>query len=218
MPKPTFHNLPPNKRQALIDAGIDEFAAHPYAVASISRIVERLGIAKGSIYQYFDNKQDFYLFLLEYAAAEQLRLLRSIAPPDAEAGFFDQLRSQMSASVRVGAAAPQLARLMARAVTDDLPFRDTLVQRLRETRTAHFRALVEAGIARGEIDPAIDPETAAFAIGGLTEALGALVLRRLGVTAQEALADLSRLDGPEVERIYDDVLRLLRDGLAPPRS
>lgn len=218
MPTATFHNLPAHKRQSLIDAAIDEFAQHPYGVASVSQIVQRAGIAKGSIYQYFADKQDFYLFLVEHAAAEQLRLLQELAPAEDTPDVFAQLRRQMSATVRVGLAAPRLARLVARAVGEDLPFRDELAQRLGSARLAHFRALVEAGIARGEIDPALDPETAAAAIAGLTGALGALVLSRLGIAPAEALDDLSRLDTPEVERIYDDVLQIVRHGLAPAHS
>src|SRR5687767_10497637 len=102
VPKPTFANLPAAKRQAIIAIAIDEFAAHPYAVASVSRIVERAGIAKGSLYQYFENKQDLFLFLLDYAAQRQLQLLRELTPLDRDAGFFELLRWQMSASVRVG--------------------------------------------------------------------------------------------------------------------
>jgi AcrR family transcriptional regulator len=78
VPKPTFANLPAAKRQVII--AIDEFATHSYAVASVSRIVERAGIAKGSLYQYFENKQDLFLFLLDYAAQMQLQLLSELMP------------------------------------------------------------------------------------------------------------------------------------------
>ena len=44
MPKETFFNLPEDKRQAILDLAIEEFAAHDYKNASISRIVERAGI------------------------------------------------------------------------------------------------------------------------------------------------------------------------------
>ena len=44
MPKQTCENLPPAKRQMLIDLALAEFAEHPYAVVSLSRIVERAGI------------------------------------------------------------------------------------------------------------------------------------------------------------------------------
>ena len=58
MPKQTFFNLPEDKRENLINIAIEEFAENDYQTASISRIVANAGIAKGSFYQYFENKED----------------------------------------------------------------------------------------------------------------------------------------------------------------
>jgi hypothetical protein len=63
-----------------------------------------------------------FLFLLDYAAQTQLQLLRDGTPPDPDAGFFALLRWQTSASVRVGAAGPQLVKLMSRAFSTNLPW------------------------------------------------------------------------------------------------
>ena len=49
MASTTFDNLPAEKRERIIELALAEFAEHPYALASLSRIVERAGIAKGSI-------------------------------------------------------------------------------------------------------------------------------------------------------------------------
>jgi TetR/AcrR family transcriptional regulator len=213
VPKPTFANLPDAKRQAIIAIAIEEFAAHPYAVASVSRIVARAGIAKGSLYLYFENKQELFLFLLDHAAQAQLQLLRELAPPDPDAGFFALLRWQMSASVRVGVAAPQLVQLMYRAFSADLPFRDQAARRMQSAGAEHMLPLIRQGIEQGEIDPAIDPELAAFAVTSLLGDLHTLITGRLGLSAGDAAADVEQLVGPEVERIYDSVLHLLQYGL-----
>jgi AcrR family transcriptional regulator len=213
MPKPTFWNLPAAKREALLAIMIEEFAEQPYALASVSRIVERAGIAKGSIYQYFEHKQDLFLFLIDHAAAEQLRLLGELAPADPQADFFTLLRWQMSASVRVGAATPQLTRLLYRAVSAELPFREEVEQRLQRANAAHMTALVQRGIEQGDLDPEIDPELAAAVLRGITATLGDLILQRLGLTLQQAAADVERMAGPEIERIFDGLLRILRQGL-----
>ena len=58
MPTPTFDRLAPAKRDAFLDAALAEFAAHDFDTASVSRVVAELGIAKGSVYQYFaDNAE-----------------------------------------------------------------------------------------------------------------------------------------------------------------
>ncbi len=68
MPKQTFFNLEPERREGVIAAAVEEFARHPpYEQASLSRIVESCGIAKGSMYQYFEDKLDLYLYIVELA-------------------------------------------------------------------------------------------------------------------------------------------------------
>ncbi|MEM9491158.1 MAG: helix-turn-helix domain-containing protein, partial [Myxococcota bacterium] len=72
MPKATFHNLPADKRARIVEAATAEFARRGYDGASLSRIVTALGIAKGSLYQYFAGKLD--LFETAVQAAGQLKL------------------------------------------------------------------------------------------------------------------------------------------------
>jgi AcrR family transcriptional regulator len=213
MPRPTFANLPPTKRERIIDLAVAEFAAHPYPIASLSRIVARAGIAKGSIYQYFENKQDLYLFILDYAAQQQLELLRAQIPPDPEISFFALLRWQMQASAQVGLAAPLFTRLMYRAVTDDLPFRDQVTCRLQTTGAAHLQALLARGVERGEIDPALDLELAVFVLQSLMANLHELIVRRLGITLEAAAGDVTMISGPATERLYDQIVQILQFGL-----
>ena len=216
MPTQTFWNLPEEKRRAVVELAVEEFAENDYHSASVSRIVARAGIAKGSVYQYFENKQELFLYLVDYAVEQQLRLLKELAPPDGEAGFFAQLRWQMSASARVGAAAPLLVRLVARAVADDHPLREVTARRLQAAGTGHIREMVERGMARGEVDSSLDPELVAAMVKSLTGDLGSLIARRLGLSLEDVAADSGRLAGAEAERIFDEAIRVLRHGLAAP--
>ena len=63
MPKRTFFNLPEEKKDKIIAVAIDEFAQNHYEKVTINKIVERAEIPKGSFYQYFENKDDLYIFL-----------------------------------------------------------------------------------------------------------------------------------------------------------
>ena len=66
MPSNTFLNLPDDKRERIISAALEEFANNDFRNASITRMVRSLGIAKGSVYQYFKDKKDLYLYLLVF--------------------------------------------------------------------------------------------------------------------------------------------------------
>ncbi|MDQ3394144.1 MAG: TetR/AcrR family transcriptional regulator [Bacteroidota bacterium] len=67
MPLSTFLNLDPARQKEILNVAFEEFALYPYEMASLSRIVKNLSVAKGSFYRYFENKLDLYIYLIEYA-------------------------------------------------------------------------------------------------------------------------------------------------------
>src|SRR5690606_9246448 len=71
MPKITFFNLPDDKKQTLIKAAKKEFSSVPLFDASISNIIKSAGISRGSFYQYFEDKEDAFFFLLGEFAKEK---------------------------------------------------------------------------------------------------------------------------------------------------
>ena len=87
MPKDTFFNLAEEKRNRIISAAISEFAANQYEVASISKIVKQASIAKGSFYQYFEDKKDLYFYIIEVASQKKKAYL-SPKFSDINSNFF----------------------------------------------------------------------------------------------------------------------------------
>ena len=64
MPTNTFFNLPAEKKHKILKAANKEFARVPLEQASIKNIVEDAEIARGSFYQYFENKQDLFEYIM----------------------------------------------------------------------------------------------------------------------------------------------------------
>lgn len=64
MPKQTFFHLAADKQDTLILAAKEEFSRVPLHEASIANIIKSAGIPRGSFYQYFDDKEDLYFYLL----------------------------------------------------------------------------------------------------------------------------------------------------------
>lgn len=65
MPKKTFENLPEPKKQKILTAVRNEFLTHPYSEISLNRIIKEADIPRGSIYQYFDGKEDMLFVILD---------------------------------------------------------------------------------------------------------------------------------------------------------
>lgn len=214
MPRQTLFNLPEEKRQAVIQAAIEEFADHDYASASVSRIVARAGIAKGSLYQYFEDKKELYLYLLDLAAQQKMAFLQAAQPPDPRTGLFPYLRWMVRVGVQFQLAHPRLSQVAYRAVYGHLPFKDELIHRVKEMSLEYFRQLVKQGIAQGDVDPSVDPELAAFVMNTVSAEFGFFITDLLGVDPERlARGGSDALDMEAVERAYDDLLRILEHGL-----
>lgn len=65
MPKQTFYNLSEEKKNLIDKVLKDEFSSKPFKDCNVKNIVDRLSIARGSFYQYFDDLKDSYFYILD---------------------------------------------------------------------------------------------------------------------------------------------------------
>ena len=88
MPSDTFFRLPEEKRERLVEAAWEEFAAESYADVSINKIIRKAGIPRGSFYQYFTDKEDLFVYLLDQVKEH---ILKKTYPAivETEGGLFE---------------------------------------------------------------------------------------------------------------------------------
>ena len=165
MPKPTFFNLPEEKRQQIVDVAIDEFAENDYADVSISRIVARAGIAKGSFYQYFDDKEDLYGYLFDLITEAKTEVFSLDHPDPGRVGIFAYMRWLLETSVQFEIRHPRLSRIGYRMVNDGSRA-ETVMARVRAAAQPFYRQLVKLGKEQGDVAPDIDEELAAYVFDG----------------------------------------------------
>lgn len=219
MPKPTFLNLPDEKRNRIVELALDEFSTHPYRQASLSRIVARAGIAKGSMYQYFENKLDLYHWLVteevERRRAEWLRSIGLDGEADQDAGLFATLERMVLAAVGFTLAHPRLARLATSAMepTADEELRE-LHGTLRREQIDGLTECIRAAQAAGEIRNVDARPLAHFIDALIVRGTTNAVLDRLGVGIHEFLAnDRPTLSEHEWRALVQEALELIRSGI-----
>lgn len=78
MPKQTFYNLSEDKKNLIDEVLKDEFSTKPYKDCNVKNIVERLSIARGSFYQYFDDLMDSYFYILDKETKDVHLLFMSV--------------------------------------------------------------------------------------------------------------------------------------------
>ena len=64
MPSETFFRLPQSKQERIVEAIKNEISQSAFDSFSIGPIIRQCGISRGSFYQYFQNKEDIYLYLI----------------------------------------------------------------------------------------------------------------------------------------------------------
>lgn len=219
MPTQTFLNLPPEKRDRIVELALEEFSARPYAQASLSRIVARAGIAKGSIYQYFADKLDLYRWLVIEEVGRHKRAFFAGELPAETGSLRARLRAMSVSGLRFALAHPRLARVAAHAVVaSDEPGLAALHAEMRAGGRRMMEELLRAAQAAGEVraDLAVGPAALLLAatLGpGMMDAL----LERMGLAQAEFLADTrlaARLSTADVEALVDSLLDVVWRGLA----
>ena len=217
MPKTTFQQLPSEKRERFTAAALDEFALHDYRTASVSRIVRTAGIAKGSVYQYFDGKQDLYLYLVTLAAEQKFGFIDGSVPPDV-GGFFERFRLTVFHGARFDFSHPRLASLLYNATYEPSgPETRAVSAQLKVAAHQYIRGLVDAGIEAGDLRADLDAGFAVFALYQLSVALRDELSARFGFSFVDAVrrGGGSPVPDEDLMAVLDALVDLLRRGLAP---
>ena len=157
MPKDTFLNLPEKKRQLIENVAIDEFAEHGLEVASISGIVKAAGIAKGSFYQYFEDKADLFVHIIAVVAQKKTDYISPVMMNPADIDFFTMLEELYRAGLAFAKDHPKESKISFDVYKNQTnPVSNTVMQESRRMANAFYGSLLDMGIQRGEIDPEID--------------------------------------------------------------
>lgn len=168
MPKDTFFNLPEDKRTLICKVAIGEFAEYSFDQASINRIVAKSGIAKGSFYQYFDDKKDLFLYLVQLAAEEKVNFISPLMQNPEKHDVFTLLREIYLSGMQFAAEHPEYAEISKKIlVNKNAPIYREIMADNFPTAYQFFETLLENAMVRGEVRPDIDVKMFAYLIASM---------------------------------------------------
>lgn len=204
----TFERLPEEKKERVLQAALMEFAERGYASASINRMVERAGIAKGSVFQYFGDKEGLFAAVFLHSLEQVKETLRTVRDTSSHADIFSRLSEILYAGLAFTRRHPLTYRLYTHLLmAPDIPLRDLFLTRLRREGKNFLEELLEAAVLRGEIRPDLPRAEALFLLEALMDRfLLASVLPYLGE---------GHLHPEKPETHIQAFLDLLRRGMAP---
>ena len=171
MPKPTFFNLPQDKRDRIIDAAITEFGSKPFQKASIAEIIEKADIPRGSFYQYFEDLADLYRHIFQITADIKLRYMGNLLGEIESWDVFKIIRELYTAGLKFAAENPRLAAVGNFYFREDISLKREFFEYFEDQGKSFFLMILEKGQKRGEIDPGVDIDMASLILVNLTNAI-----------------------------------------------
>jgi AcrR family transcriptional regulator len=209
MPKETFFNLAKDKQNRILDISLDEFYTHGYEKASISRMVEKAGIAKGSFYQYFEGKEDLFRLIVDAARKKQLALLNQLRQEKEDLPFFELLELLFKGSLVFMKENPQLSMVIDRFMRSaDTALKETIMGENVKISNRFNEQILREAAAKKEIRPVLNVAFTAHMMTGLSQSMVDYL--------RSQITDLSRLDEKEYDRLVAEVLYFLKNGMNGP--
>lgn len=105
-------NKKEKRRLEIVDAAIETFAQKGYHKTSISEIIEKANIARGTFYLYFDGKHSIFESILEDALKDLRRCIRPVDLTTGASPPVDQLRENITRILEFVTLHPPLVKLL----------------------------------------------------------------------------------------------------------
>jgi TetR/AcrR family fatty acid metabolism transcriptional regulator len=180
----------PDKRDAILRAAIDTFAAHGFFNAQVADVARAAGVAAGTVYLYFRSKDDLLVSIFERTMKEAIAQARSsVSALDSP---VERLRE--IARLHLG----RLGRDRSLAVVFQVELRQTtkFMERFSSTELREYlgmiRDVIADGQARGAFRAHVNPTLAAKLLFGALDEMATnwMLSRRKYSLVEEADAIL----------------------------
>lgn len=207
MPTPTFFNLPEEKKNLIIEAAVNEFFEKGYEKMSIAKMITKAKIPRGSFYQYFEDKQDLYTFIIINIIGNKKHLNLDNRNID-EMNFLDLIKQLFISGINFYKQEPKLAVI----ATDFLNIKDDVLKKniigdSQKLSYEFFRNLIETRKSKEEITMDVDTDTLIYLINTINSSFVEYFIkyRDLGFNNEDLIIYL------------DHMLFILNNGLSPTK-
>ncbi len=164
--KPTFMNIPKEKREKILSVAVNEFAYNGFNNANINTIAKKAEVSVGSLYKYFDTKTDLFLTSVNYALQNLEIIMETIV--ESQEDVMIKLEKLVRVAIEFSRSNSVLIKLYNEVTSES---NAEVVKKIAEhvesiTSQAYKKAIIDGQVA-GEIRSDIDPGMAAFFVDNL---------------------------------------------------
>ncbi|WP_228749421.1 TetR/AcrR family transcriptional regulator [Bradyrhizobium sp. BR 10261] len=142
------------RRDAIVAAAMEEFITRGFAATRLDDIAKRAGVAKGTIYLHFKDKESMFEELVRTVIVPVVAKLNALPPPTGSVRDLIEAFAGNFLKEVIGTRRGDLVRLIVAEGPRFPAVADFYYREVVSRGMAGMRALIELGIARGEIHQA----------------------------------------------------------------
>ena len=218
MPSKTFLNLNLEKRERILHVALKEFAYNNYESASITKIVKTLGIAKGSLYQYFEDKLDLWKYLKQLSEQYKMEYIQSVSREEHEE-FWDYFKELYQAGIEFDLGHPYCSLLLYQiGFKETSTFCQPYIEDWNKIAQAMIEGMVEKEQALGHFRKDIPKKIIAFHIITVSQSIAPLIHDHFDIDFDQNIMDNKPLFAGNKKELLtgvDYLIQLLKSALNP---
>ena len=213
--KKTFENISPGKRQRIIDVAIIEFAEKGFNAANINVIAEKAGVSIGSMYSYFDSKDNLFLTLMDHAYHLLEEALSTI---DVEGGdLYENIEKMLRMAIASSRKFHRMTQIYLDTSTEGLQHLSKKLSRNIESITAElYMKLLDKARKDGVIADDLDDHVVSFCLDNL------ILIVQYSFASQYFKERMKVFIGEDIfseeKRLIQGVMRFIRGALEPRKE
>ncbi|HIA00416.1 MAG TPA: TetR/AcrR family transcriptional regulator [Myxococcales bacterium] len=158
-----------DKRERILAAAVKVFAAKGFYCARVSDVAREAGVADGTIYLYFESKEDLLRGLYEENMGKINEGVREIV--DGDGPVLQKVSQFFEAWARFALDDPDLAEVLTVEIRESGKYMNEFAAPLFGEFLRHLVSLIDEGQAAGEFRTDVSPKTVARAMFGAMDEL-----------------------------------------------
>ncbi|MNB86209.1 Fatty acid metabolism regulator protein [compost metagenome] len=156
-----FLKISEEKRLRIYKAAINEFAQNGYENASTHKIAKQAQISVGSLFQYFENKEDIFLSVAQYYASIVKEAFDEILHTDES--FKAKLENVLRNVVKHSRENSELIKLYYEMSSpSNYSIMNQAAQKIETIAADFYLSLIEQGQAENVIPKGVDPKMVSY--------------------------------------------------------
>ncbi len=211
MPKKTFNRLEEEKQERIMRAAVEEFHTQGFERAKVEVIAQNAAVSKGSMYQYFENKEELFFSTVNWSLEYFMKQIDTNTPMKDMDVFdyfqtgleyrFDLLKNEktlvlFSQDILTG----KFGNLTAQANQD-----------MWKMGEEYMLELIQVGKRKGTIRTDIEDSLLLDFFQGVTQRMEATIFNEFSLS--EAGLEVTEDTYQKINHLLDAMITLLKEGM-----